>query len=155
MLKKAINFLDKHRFLLILSILFIIVLVFISIKSYLFLNYNFEALKCTKNKDDIYCYNKNVLIYKEPEKIKKDILAVYSNDIAKIKKEYELPDLDMYSFYFYQVVISLEHSKKNNLEDLLIFFKTYSDTYDLENFYIKNNFYYDLFRDYKLPINII
>ncbi|MCM1052737.1 MAG: hypothetical protein NC483_01995 [Ruminococcus sp.] len=154
MLKKVINFLDKHRFILVLLILFIVVIAFISFKSIMFLNHDFEALNCTKDKDEVYCYNNDTLIYDEPEKMKKDILSIYKSDIENIKKEYKLPELDMYTLYFYQVAVSLEHSKENNLEELLIFFKTYVDTYNLEEFYIENSFFYSLFKDYKLPINI-
>ena len=67
MIKKVIKFLDKHRLILIIIILIFISIMFLSVKSILFLNHNFNNMNCTKNIDETYCYHNEVKVFKNAE----------------------------------------------------------------------------------------
>lgn len=155
MIPKIIKFLDKHRFILIILILILITVIFLSIKSFFFLNKQFKPLECLKNLDNNSCKYKNIEIFKNPEKSKKEFLKEYSKSIADLQAKYKLPNLNFYTSYFYEVAANLEYNMTMDsvLKEVYLFFQTYNNTYKLKEFYQENPIYYNIFYPYKLPIN--
>ena len=97
MFKKIINFLDKHRLILALSMLLSLTIIFFLISICIFLNYNFKPLECTKNIDDSLCFHDNTEILKNPESTKETIFKAYSSEISLLIKNYNLPEFNNYS----------------------------------------------------------
>ncbi len=150
MMKKVIKFFDHHRLLLVLLILLFIVLLFLTINSYLFLHYDFNALNCTKEIDEEYCYYKEKKIFVNPEQSKKAFFYKQADIIEELQKNYHLDDFNFYTAYYYFVASKLQYEINGEYKILQDFFKTYVDTYNLEDFYINNNFYFNLFYRYKI-----
>lgn len=146
MLKKIINFFDTHRVVLVFTVLLLISLVFLSIKSYQFLNHDFKPVECTKEIDNTYCYHNDLEILKEPEKYKLEFFKKNKESVNDLKKVYDLREFGYYTAYYYEVASSLYKD-----EELYEFFSKYSNTYMLEDFYLKNSLYFELFYNYKLP----
>jgi len=151
-MKKIINFLDKHRLILVILILTIISWLFIGINSLIFLNHNFKKLNCTKDLDATYCYNNDFQIYINPEVEKEKIFKEKTAEIKKLKVKYELPEFNYYTSYFYEVTSLLNYNETGENEDLLVFFKNYNNSYNISNFYKANTFYYDIFYHYKINL---
>ena len=147
MLKKIISFFDRHRIILVIFILLIVTTTFIGIHSIIFLQHNFTALNCTKDSDEVYCYHDNIKILKDPVSYTEKFFKNNKSEINKLKKNYKLAEFNFYTAYYYEVASSIY-----NNEELYEFFKAYSNTYNLEEFYIKNNLYFELFYNYKLPV---
>jgi len=145
-----INFLDKHRFILVLLILLLISIIFIGINSIIFLNHKFQKLECTSELDEIYCYHESFQIYINPEDEKKKIFEEKELEIKNIKEKYNLPEFNFYTSYYYEVASLLNYTETNENEDLLVFFKNYNSSYEISDFYKKNTIYYDLFYHYKI-----
>ena len=110
-------------------ILLVVSLVFMGVNLYIFFNYNFEELSCTKNINEDICYNDKKEILKDPENEKKKIFKEYKDNIEISKMDYT-----MY--------------KRN--ESLNNFFNDYSNTYNLEEFYKNNTLFYQIFLPYKM-----
>ena len=150
MIRKVSNFLDKHRLILVLVILFLFSLIFIGTSLGLFFTHNFDNLKCEKNVDDNICLNNNLEILKKPEEVKKEIFLEYKNSIESLKEEYNLPKFNYYTAYYYTLASNLDYSKNKRNMTLNEFFNLYSNTYNLETFYKNNNLFYQIFFPYKL-----
>ncbi len=149
-MKKIINFLDNHRLILVLLILLIISILFLSINSIIFLNHKFTALECTKDIDKEYCFHNDIKIFKDPNKIKENFFKENKKDIETLKKKYNLPDFNNYTAFYYNLAASIAYNMDKDNEKLLDFFSIYSNTYNLNEFYEKNNLYYDIFYHYKI-----
>ena len=149
-MKKIIDFLDKHRFLLILVILLFVCLVFFSFKSFKFLSYNFVPLKCEKNIDENYCFNNKKIILKNASREKSKFFKNNKKRINKIVKKYELPKFSVYTAYYYEVAALVNYNYTGRDKDILKFFEAYSNTYDLYNFYKNNIVLYDIYYPYKI-----
>lgn len=149
-LKKIINFLDRHRLILVLLILLLISFLFLGINSLLFLYHNFKPLECDKKIEDNYCYHENIKIFVEPEEEKNNFFKNNSKEIKILKETYNLPDFSYHTAYFYSLASELEYNMNEENNKLYDFFATYKNTYDLEKFYKKNIFYYEIFYDYKI-----
>lgn len=152
-IKKVLNFLDRHRFILIILTIFLIASLFLGINSILFLNHNFKKFNCTQELDETYCYHNDIQIYKDPEKEKKNIFKEKKAEIKKLKEKYKLPEFNFYTSYFYEVTSLLNYNETGENEDLLVFFKNYNTSYNISNFYQENTFYYDLYYHYKINLN--
>lgn len=150
MIKKITSFLDKHRLLLILLILIFIVIIFFSINIYLFFHHNFKALNCTKNIDETYCYHENIKILVNAEETKKEFFNKYDKVIRELKTKYNLDEFNFYTAYYYLTASKLHYETNNEYKILQIFFESYINTYDIENFYFKNSLYFELFYNYKI-----
>ncbi len=150
MIHKIINFLDQHRLVLIVLILFVISAFFLGIKSYLFLHHNFHALNCTEKIDEEFCYYKDKIIFSEPDKSKDSFFQKYNDEIEKLQNKYHLDDFNNYTAYYYFTVSKLDYTMHQENKILQDFFKVYVNTYDLETFYFDNNFYFNLFYNYKI-----
>lgn len=74
------------------------------------------------------------------------------NKIAKLKENYNLPEWNQHTSYYYEIVALLDSSNQENNE-LYNFFYIYNNTYEIGDFYQKNNFYYDIFYHYKINLN--
>lgn len=148
-LKTIIKFLDNHRLILVLLILFIISSLFLGINSLMFLNHNFKPLECTSNEDENYCYNNELKIFKNPTSSQKEFFETKKEEIAKLKNDYDLPEFNYYSAYYYEEASRLEVINTGN-EELFNFFNVFSNTYNLKKFYQKNNLYFDIFYKYKI-----
>lgn len=149
-MKKIISFLDKHRFILVLLILFVISTTFIGINSFSFLHHKFNNLICTKELDEIYCYNKDMQIFKNPVQEMNRTLEEKKEKVEKFKKKYKLPDFNFYTAYYYEVASLFNFNETGEDEDLLSFFKYYNNSYNIREFYKKNTFYYGIFYPYKI-----
>ena len=150
MIKRVINFFDQHRILLILLILFLIISIFIGVNSYLFFHHDFEVLVCTEEIDEDYCYHKNIKILKDPENSKEEFFAEYQDEIESLQEEYHLDEFNFYTAYYYQVASRLNYEINSEYKILKDFFEAYANTYNLEEFYKDNNFYFNLFYRYKI-----
>lgn len=150
MIKKIINFFDNHRLVLIITILFIICLLFFSIKTYLFFHYDFSNYPCDEQIDKEYCSHNDITILINPEKAKNTFFKEHAEKIQELKEEYNLPDFNFYTAYYYQIAAQLNYYN-NNEEELLNFFTTYVNTYDLQNFYLQNTLFFEIFYNYKIP----
>jgi len=150
MIKKVINFLDKHRFILVLLILFLISLLFLSFNSIRFLSHDFKNLNCTKKIDNKYCYNNDNKIFINGKVEQKTFFEKNKKQINKLKKDYDLPEFNNYTSYYYEVASLLEYNSLNNKKELYNFFDIYNNTYNIESFYLKNSFYYEIFYPYKV-----
>lgn len=150
-MKKVINYLDNHRIILVILILFIISAIFFGYKSFIFLNHEFKAFKCEEETKNIYCTYKNNQILNKPEEIS-NILKKYKKDLSKLQKEYKLKDFNNYTAYQYKVVALLNYYNGGNKE-LYEFLEAYVNTYDLEKFYLENSFYFEIYYNYKIPSN--
>lgn len=152
-MKKIINFLDNHRLILVILILFLITITFFCIKSILFLNYKFTNLDCTKNINETYCYYKETKIYINPEVQKEEIFKEKEKDIKILKEKYKLPKFNFYTSYYYEVAALLNYNETNENKDLLEFFTYYNASYNISDFYKENVLYYDLYYRYKINLN--
>ncbi len=150
LMKKVISFLDKHRLILVLLILFLFSITFLSIKSIIFLNHKFTPLSCNKALDETYCFHDNIQILKNPNKDKEKIFKERKKEIKELKKKYKLPEFNYYTSYYYEVASLMHFTETGELEDLATFFKNYNRSYDIVNFYKKNIIYFDLFYRYKV-----
>ncbi len=148
--KKIINFLDKHRFILVILILILVSISFLGINSVIFLNHKFEPLTCTKDIDETYCYNEDIKIFKDSEKIKEKFFLNNETLIKEFVSNHSLPEFNFYTAYYYNEVASLDFIITGENEELYNFLNTYINTYDIRKFYQKNNFYYDIFYYYKI-----
>lgn len=153
MIKKLINFLDKHRFLLILLILMFITVIFLSIKSYQFLHHSYKSLTCTEEIDERYCYSQNIKIFKDAESERKAFFKEKEEQIKTLKEKYELPKWNKYTSYYYEVVSLLEYNNSTCEEEIYNFFHIYNNTYEISEFYKDNIFYYDIFYHFKINLN--
>ena len=149
-MRKISNFLDKHRLILVLLILFMVVLIFIGVNLLIFFNYHFEALDCEKEINDEVCLVNNLEILKNPEETKKEIFLEYKNSIDSLKEEYNLPEFDFYTAYYYKLASNLDYSKNKRNMTLNDFFNRYCNSYSLDTFYKNNNIFYQIFLPYKL-----
>lgn len=149
-MKKIISFLDKHRFILVLLILFLISSIFIGINSLIFLNHKFNSLTCTKDIDETYCYSNDIYIFKNPEEEKNKIFEEEKEKIEALKKKYKLPKFNFYTSYYYEVASLFNFKETDEGEDLLLFFQKYNNSYNIGEFYKKNTFYYGIFYPYKI-----
>ena len=122
---------------------------FLSIKSIIFLNHDFKELKCTKKIDKTYCYYNDIKIYKNAEKERINFFEENKEKINYLIKEYKLPEFNKYTSYYYEVV-SLIDIDLNQNEDLYNFFEIYNNSYNIEEFYMKNNLYFEIFYPYKI-----
>lgn len=150
MIKKVINFFDHHRILLVILILFILSISFMGIQSYLFLHHHFEALSCTKKKDETYCYHDDIQIFINPKETKETFFKENEEKIKELRTKYKLPKFNFYTAYYYEVASLMNYNETGENEDLLIFFKNYNRSYNLANFYQENVIYYELFYRYKI-----
>ena len=150
MIKRVINFFDRHRILLVFMILLLIVIIFIGINSYFFFHHDFEALTCTEDLDEEYCYHENTRILKDAENSKESFFDEYQEEIASLQEEYHLDEFNFYTAYYYQVASKLNYEITKEYKVLADFFEAYANTYDLEEFYKANNFYFNLFYRYKI-----
>lgn len=149
-MNKLINYLDKHRLILVLLILLFTAATFIGVNSFIFLKHKFEKLECTSELDETYCYHEIFQIYINPEAEKKNIFKEKELEIKALKAKYKLPEFNFYTSYYYEVASLLNYNETNENEELLVFFKNYNTSYEISNFYKKNTFYYDLFYHYKI-----
>ena len=150
MRKRIINFFDEHRIVLIFLILMLFVIIFLSINSYFFFHHEFVSLPCTKEIDDKYCYYEEIKIFKNPEKSKEDFFTKYDDEIKSLIDNYHLDEFGFYTAYYYLVASKLNYDINSEYKILQDFFETYVNTYNLEEFYLKNNFYFNLFYRYKI-----
>ena len=150
MRKRVVNFFDEHRVVLIFLILILIVIIFLSINSYLFFHHEFESLTCTEEIDDEYCYHNDIKIFVNQEKSKEDFFTRYDDEIEKLIDDYHLDEFDFYTAYYYLVASRLNYDINSEYKILQDFFETYVNTYNLEEFYMENNFYFNLFYPYKI-----
>lgn len=131
-------------------ILLVVSLVFMGVNLYIFFNYNFEELSCTKNINEDICYNDKKEILKDPENEKKKIFKEYKDNIEILKKEYKLPDFNLYTAYYYSLASNMDYTMYKRNESLNNFFNDYSNTYNLEEFYKNNTLFYQIFLPYKM-----
>ena len=150
MIKKAINSLNQHRLLLIRIILLLIIITFLSINSYLFLHHKFQALTCTEKIDEEYCYHNDIKILKNPQSSQEAFFKKYDDEISELQEKYHLDEFNFYTAYYYLVASRLNYTINNEYKIMEEFFEAYTNTYDLEQFYFKNNFYFSLFYNYKI-----
>ena len=150
MIKKVINFLDHHRLVLIIGILLLIVILYFGINTILFFHHDFVSLSCTSDLDEEYCYHEDTIIFVNPEESKKNFFLKYDDEIEMLKEEYNLDEFNFYTAYYYLVAARLNYDTKEEYKILKNFFEIYANTYDLESFYIQNNFYFNLFYPYKI-----
>lgn len=153
MIKRIINFFDNHRITLVILILFLITLAFVSIKSYLFLHHDFIPLNCMSNINDEICNHNNMIIFTNPEKSKSAFFAQYNPEINKLQETYNLPEFNYYTAYYYELVSEIDYKLKNGREELYTFFNQFSNTYSLNDFYLKNTLYFDIFYYFRISIN--
>lgn len=149
-MKKVIKFLDNHRFILVVIILILIIIIFVSFEIISFFNYNFNKIDCTSNIDDVYCYNRDTIIFKNPEEERKQFFALYKEQIDKLITNYNLPKYDFYTSYYYEVAALLDYEQTNENKVVYDFFKIYNDTYQILAFYKKNILWFDIFYHYKV-----
>ena len=150
--QKIINFFDKHRLILILFILLIISLVFTLTKLYVFKNYNFSPFKCTSKIDDNTCLYKNTPILVNPNKTKEEIFKEYAFYIDKLKQDYQLPDFNYYTAYYYAEASNIDYNITSRNKTLNTFFNNYVNSYNLKKFYQNNSLFYEIFYPYKLNL---
>jgi len=150
LIKNIIKFLDKHRLILVLLILFIVSISFLGINSIIFLNHKFEPLICNKDLDEIYCYNNDSKIFVNPKKEQEEFFENYQKEIAEFVSNHNLPEFNFYTAYYYNETASLDFITTSENEELYTFFNTFVNTYNLKKFYQKYNFYYDIFYHYKM-----
>ncbi len=153
MVKNTVDFLDKHRLILIIIILAFIVLIFISIKSFMFLHHEFRPLKCTSNNDLNTCYHNADLIFFNPDEALKSFLGNKKEEIKNLKEKYRLPEFNFYTAYYYEIASEADFKLKNGEEELYIFFKQFNNTYNLKEFYLENTFYFNIFYYFRISIN--
>lgn len=149
-MKRIINTLDKHRILLILLILLVFVFLFVGIRSYIFFHHSFKKLECTSEIDDIYCMNGDNKIYKDPKAYQEQFFKEKESELRELKNSYQLPEFTIYTAYYYETASLIDYKFNSKNKDLYSFLKTYDDTYQLENFYKKNSFFYDIYYPYHL-----
>lgn len=149
-MKRIISFLDKHRIFLALIIILVISLTFIAINSFLFFHHKFKSLTCTDELEDIYCYNNDIQIFKNPNQEKEKIFKEKSEEINNLTQKYKLPKFNFYTSYYYEVAALFNFNETNEGEDLLLFFKYYNNSYSISEFYKNNTFYYEMFYPYKI-----
>lgn len=149
-MKRIASFLDKHRVLLVFLILALVVIVYLGVNSYLFFHHDFLKLECTEEIDEEYCYHDDIEILKDPEKSKEAFFLQYEDLILDLREEYHLADFNYYTAYYYFVAARLNYQITGSEEILQDFFQNYVNTYQLEDFYLENNFYFNLFYRYKI-----
>ena len=128
----------------------IITLLFLGINSYLFLHHDFIALTCTEELDDEYCYHDEIKILINPEESKNNFFEKYDDEIKMLQEKYNLEEFNNYTAYYYLVAARLNYDVNTEYKILQDFFEAYANTYNLEEFYLKNNFYFNLFYRYKI-----
>ena len=150
MIKRIVNFFDKHRIFLVLFILLIIVILFLGVNSYFFLNHKFMPLNCTKEINEEYCYHNEVEILKDPESSKEAFFEKYSDEIEELEETYNLDEFNFYTAYYYLVASRLHYDMNEEYKILVEFFERYANTYNLEEFYFDNTLYFNMFYPYKI-----
>ena len=118
--------------------------------SYLFFHHDFLKLECTEEIDEEYCYHDDIEILKDPEKSKEAFFLQYEDLILDLQEEYHLADFNYYTAYYYFVAARLNYQITGSEKILQDFFLDYVNTYQLEDFYLENNFYFNLFYRYKI-----
>lgn len=154
MIKKVLSFLDEHRVLLAILLIFITFGAFLGIKSLIFLNHNFVSLECSQEKLGDKCYHDEDIIFVDPDKSKNEFFLEHDQEITNLQEEYELPEFSMFTAYFYEVASELDFKMSDGREEIYNFFKVFCDTYNLEEFYLKNIVFYDLFYPNRISINL-
>lgn len=150
MIKKLINFFDHHRLLLVLFLLLLIVIIFLGVNSYFFFHHDFKAFPCTEEIDDEYCYYENTKIFSNPEESKNKFFEQYQDEIENLQEEYHLKDFSFYTAYYYAIAAQLNYKITGEYKVLEDFFETYVNTYDLEDFYKEQSFYFNLYYRFKI-----
>ena len=145
MIKKVINFFNRHRLVLILGILLVIVVVFLGVNTFLFFHHDFAALSCTSDLDEETCYHEDIVIFINPEESKENFFLKYDDEIEMLKEDYNLDEFNFYTAYYYLVAARLNYDTKEEYKILTTFFEKYANTYNLEEFYMEINFYFNLF----------
>lgn len=153
-MKKVINFWDNHRIILVLSILLIVAILFLGIKSLIFINYKFEKLECDSNIGEDKCYVGERVVLVNPMKSKKDFWENHEEEIDQLRLEYELPDFSMHTAYFYEIAALLDWKLADGKEEIYDFFKVFCDTFSLEDFYQKNIVFYDIFYPERINLKL-
>ena len=74
----------------------------------------------------------------------------YDEEIEDLKENYNLDTFEFYTAYYYQVSSDLIYELTGENKELKDFFEVYANTYDLENYYLKNNLYFRWFYRYKI-----
>ncbi len=150
MIRKVVSFFDRHRFILSLFIMLIVSMIFIMVSLFMFFKHDFEAFKCSKDIDKEVCIYKNKEIYSNPDKSINKVFKEYEGEIKELVKEYNLPEFDFYTAYYYELASNFDYQKNKRNETLNKYFKIYSNTYNLEKFYKKNNLFFRIFYPYKI-----
>lgn len=150
MSQKIVKFFDKHRFILVVVCILLVVIIFFGVNCYLFFHKNFLEYKCSTSIDDNYCYYGDVKILKDPLGYKDKIFLEYENTLEEFIKKYNLPEFNMYTAYYYSLAGKMEYNITHANESLFVFFESYVNTYDLLEFYKKYNFYFEIFYPYKI-----
>lgn len=148
--KNIINFFDHHRLILILIILLLASIIFLGLNSFIFLHHDFIALECDNTIDEIYCETNNVIILQNASKSVKQFFKDNQKEIDDLKETYSLNEFNNYTAYYYYTAAKIDYNINPDNDTLYSFFSAYINTYDLENFYLKNNFYFQIFYPYKL-----
>ncbi len=150
MIRKIVSFFDRHRFILSLFLMLLVSIIFILVSLILFFNHDFEALKCNKDIDQEICNYNNKEIFIKPEESINKIFREYKIEIEELKKEYKLPEFGFYTAYYYELASNFDYQKNKRNETLNKYFKIYSNSYNLEKFYKKNNLFFRIFYPYKI-----
>ncbi|MDE5539103.1 MAG: hypothetical protein K2J20_01280 [Bacilli bacterium] len=153
MIRNVISFLDRHRVALVLIILFLISIIFLGVKSYLFLHHEFQNLECTSETFGYYCEHDDIQILANPIDDTKTFFEENKEEIKALNDKYSLPEFNFYTAYFYQIASEADYKIHDGSRDIYTFLESYCNTYDLKNYYIKNNFYFDIFYYFRININ--
>ena len=78
------------------------------------------------------------------------VFKEYEGEIKELVKEYDLPEFNFYTAYYYELASNFDYQKNKRNETLNKYFKIYSNTYNLEKFYKKNNLFFRIFYPYKI-----
>lgn len=152
MIQKVVKFLDKHRLLLVLIILAVVVIVFLGVNILCFKFHQFKPRLCTENIDGVYCFSKGAKVFVKPEAIKKTFFKENKELIKDLVQRFELPEFNNYTAYYYKVTSEI-YAGMTGDDKLYEFFNTYSVTYDLYHFYIDYSIYFDMFYPFKIKID--
>ncbi len=150
MIKKLINFLERHRIIFALIVIILVSLIYIIVNVVMFFKHDFEAFKCSKNNGEEICIYNNKEIYADPKSSIDKIFKEYEREILELKKEYKLPEFNFYTAYYYELASNFDYQMNKRNETLNKYFKIYSNSYDLEKFYKKNNLFFRIFYPYKI-----
>ncbi len=150
MIKKVVSFFDRHRFIFVLVILFLVSFIFIGVKIFTFLNHKFEALSCKDKIKETTCMVGNKEIFLEPEEEINKLFKEYDKEIKDLKEQYNLPEFNFYTAYYYYLVSKIDYQMYGRNESIMDYLYIYINTYNLEEFYQKNNVFYEIFYPYKI-----